>query len=117
MLGRSLIYTLRPRNSFLGVGLQSCRAFEFENPRLRKFKNKAAAKERRRIVRASKGDVNKTPLDTGEELPPFLIPPRYKLMFRMMQDARNTGRLQRKEIPVEKRKEFAQKAREYAMYV
>ena len=43
-----------------------------------------AAKERRRIVRARKADEGKSPKDKGEELPPFFIPPRYKLLFKYM---------------------------------
>ena len=66
-----------------------------------------AAKERRRIVRANKANENKSPVDMGEELPPFMIPPRYKLMFKMMQNDRNNTRLHRKEIPLADKEKFA----------
>ena len=57
---------------------------EFETPRFRNKKYKAAAKERRRIVRANKANEGKSPADMGEELPPFMIPPRYKLIFKFL---------------------------------
>ena len=57
---------------------------QFETPRIRNRKYKMAAKERRRIVRARKADEGKSPKDKGEELPPFFIPPRYKLLFKYM---------------------------------
>ena len=88
MLGRSLLkQTLRPqRFAFTQSSelLNSTRRFDYTNPRVRNKKHKAAAKERRRIVRARKADVNKSPHDMGEELPPFMIPPRYKLIFKYL---------------------------------
>ena len=72
------------------------RKVEFETPRIRNRKYKMAAKERRRIVRANKANAGKTPNDLGEELPPFMIPPRYKLIFKYMQTHRNATRIQRK---------------------
>ena len=53
----------------------------------------------------------------GEELPPFMIPPRYKLMFKIMQNDRNNTRLHRKEIPLADKERFAQQAKDWAMYV
>ena len=93
------------------------RKMEFETPRIRNRKYKMAAKERRRIVRARKTDAGKTPNDLGEELPPFMIPPRYKLIFKFMQAHRNASRIQRKQIPLDVTSKFAQKAKDHAQYV
>ena len=69
------------------------RKVEFDNPKVRNRKYKMAAKERRRIVRNAKANAGKTPNELGEELPPFMIPPRYKLIFKYMQAHRNASRL------------------------
>ena len=53
----------------------------------------------------------------GEEVPPFMIPARYKLIFKYLQEHKNAHRLARKPVPLEKKKEFAASAKEYAMYV
>ena len=86
----------------------------FETPRIRNRKYKLAAKERRRVVRARKMDEGKSPKDKGEELPPFFIPPRYKLMFKYMQGIKNSSRLHRKPIPSERKKEFGAEAKAFA---
>ena len=90
---------------------------QFETPRIRNRKYKMAAKERRRIVRARKADEGKSPKDKGEELPPFFIPPRYKLLFKYMQNVKNASRLHRKPIPSKRKREFGNDAKEFAQYV
>ena len=97
--------------------LTATRRFDYENLATRNKKHKAAAKERRRITRAKKSDINKTPADLGEETPPFLIPPRYKLVLKYLQAHKNSSRLHRKPIPEDRKEAFAKHAKEYAMYV
>ena len=95
MLSRTILPVFR--SSTFGINsaavAATTRRFDFSNPKVRNRKYKAAAKERRRIVRARKADENKSPHDMGEELPPFLIPPRYKLIFKYMQAHKNARRL------------------------
>ena len=99
MLNRSLLQVLgRPSNFQLtkcSSAMQASRfgKEEYETLRFRNKKYKAAAKERRRIVRAKKTDEGKSPNDMGEELPPFMIPPRYKLIFKYLQANKNATRL------------------------
>ena len=86
------------------------RKFDFTPPPVRNRKHKAAAKERRRIIRAKLADKDKSPLELGEEIPPFFIPARYKLIFKYLQAQKNSRRLQRKELPVAKKEELAERA-------
>ena len=37
----------------------------------------------------------------NEEIPPFFMPQRYKLIFKLMEDAKNASRLGRKPMPLE----------------
>ena len=39
--------------------------------------------------------------EINEEIPPFFMPQRYKLIFKLMEDARNASRLGRKPMPLE----------------
>ena len=85
MLSRTIFSVFR--TSTFGINsaaIAATRRFDFPNPKVRNRKYKAAAKERRRVVRARKANEGKSPHDMGEELPPFLIPPRYKLIFKYM---------------------------------
>ena len=54
--------------------------------------------------------------DPGEEVPPFFLPARYKLLGKVIEEARNSGRIGRKPIPENVKKEFAAHAKEYAAY-
>ena len=65
----------------------------YDPPPVRNKKHKAAAKERRRILRANKALEGKTPGELGEEIPPFMIPPRYKLIFKYLEAHKNARRL------------------------
>ena len=98
MLNRTLKSVLRP-SLFEASSDLSARRFKYDNPKLHNLKYPNAAKERRRLKREMKSDENKTPLEMGETIPPFYIAPRYKLMFKMIQDNKNSRRLQRKPIP------------------
>ena len=91
----------------MGPEIEATRRFAYENPTLRNHKNKMAAKDRRRIARAAKANENKTPADLGEELPPFMIPARYKLLFKFLQQHKNSTRLHRKPIPFDAKQAFA----------
>ena len=66
------------------------------------------------MVRENKANEAKSPLERGEEIPPYLIPARYKLIFKYMQAHKNARRLQRKPIPSERKAEFAEHAKKYA---
>jgi len=39
--------------------------------------------------------------DSGEEVPPFFMPQRYKLLYKIMEDHKNITRLGRKPVPLE----------------
>lgn len=39
--------------------------------------------------------------DSGEEIPPFFMPQRYKLLYKVMEDHKNCTRLGRKPMPLE----------------
>lgn len=73
----------------------------YENMRVRNHKHRSAAKEKRKQARrdrmAGAGNVR----DSGEEIPPFFMPQRYKLLYKVMEDHKNSGRLGRKPMPLE----------------
>ena len=54
-------------------------------PPSRKKKKPAEIKRLRMIIRERKTLKNKSPHDLGQEVPPFFIPPRYKMMFKYIQ--------------------------------
>jgi hypothetical protein len=54
--------------------------------------------------------------DTTEEIPPFFMPMRYKLLMKVMEDHKNSMRLGRKPMPVEVRTELAKVAKEYSEF-
>lgn len=54
-----------------------------------------------------------TPKQTGEELPPFFIPARYKLLFKCLQEKRNSNRFSRKPMPDAVKKEFVEKCKDF----
>lgn len=58
----------------------------------------------------------KSPRDTGEDIPPFFLPARYKLLFKVYELQKNSARIGRKPIPEKVKKEFAAKAKEYMEY-
>lgn len=60
------------------------RGNSYENLRVRSLKYKSMAKEKRKAVRRLAIGGVKSPKDTGEELPPFFLPPRYKLLYKVL---------------------------------
>ena len=48
------------------------------------------------------------------EIPPFFLPARYKLLFQIIENSKNSTRIGRKPMPVELKKEFAAHAKEYS---
>ena len=93
------------------------RRFDHDPAPTRMKKHKGAAKERRRIVRARKAEADKAPHERGEEISPFFLPARYKLILKFMQEHKNSRRLQRKPMPQEKKDWFAEKSKARSMYV
>ena len=85
----------------------------YENLKTRNLKYKSAAKEKRKQARrkrlAGPGGLK----DTTQEIPPFFQPQRYKLLYKVMEDHKNSGRYGRKPIPVEVKQNFAKIAKEY----
>ena len=49
----------------------------------------------------------------NEEIPPFFMPQRYKLIFKLMEDAKNASRLGRKPMPLEVKQQLATACKEY----
>ena len=82
-------------------------------PKYRNRSYKSAAKEKRKQFRrermAGVGNVK----DSGEEVPPFFLPQRYKLLYKLMEDHKNAHRLGRKPMPVEVKQELAKASKEY----
>ena len=120
MLNRILARSLRPTTMPFAPASSSVdlatRRFIYDMPPTRNTKNKAKAKERRRITRQKKSDAAKTPTERGEEVPPYFIPQRVKVLFKFYETHRNSTRLHRKPIPAELKADFAEKARAYAQY-
>jgi hypothetical protein len=65
------------------------------------------AKEKRKAVRRMAIGGVKSPKETGEELPPFFLQPRYKLLYKVLQDQKNSTRIARKPMPEALKLEFA----------
>jgi len=100
---------LKPFN--LG-SLTQCSKFDFgsrpdyPNLRIHKLKYKSMAREKRKATRrAAMGGV-KTPKEMGEEQPPFFLPPRYKLMFKVLTQNKNCTRIGRKPMPDDVKADF-----------
>ena len=80
------------------------------------MKYKSMAKEKRKAVRRMAIGGVKSPKDTGEELPPFFLQPRYKLLYKVLSDQKNCGRIARKPMPEAVKLDFAKKSKEYHAY-
>mmetsp|Transcript_11818 Transcript_11818/g.19974 ORF Transcript_11818/g.19974 Transcript_11818/m.19974 type:complete len:99 (+) Transcript_11818:200-496(+) len=61
--------------------------------------------------------AGKSPFEMGEEVPPVFMPQRAKLMLKFAQTVRNSTRLHRKKVPLDKIRAFGAEAREFAQYV
>ena len=88
----------------------------YENYRTRNRSYRSAAKEKRKQARrdrmAGAGNIK----DSGEEIPPFFMPQRYKLLYKVMEDHKNAHRLGRKPIPLEVKQRMAAVAKEYSEF-
>ena len=100
--------------STLGIGMAA--GHTYENLRVRNKKYKSAAKEKRKQVRREAMAGFKSPKETGEELPPFFLPPRYKLLYKLYTEGKNSHRVGRKPIPLDAKRAFAAHAKEYQAY-
>ena len=49
----------------------------------------------------------------NEDIPPFYLPQRYKLIFKIMEDNKNASRLGRKPMPPEVKQQLATACKEY----
>ena len=121
MLNRTLITSVFRSQKFAITASSnldaSTRRFKFDNIKQVNHKYKAAAKERRRVMRNKKADENKLPNEMGEIQPAFMIPARYKLILKYIQTFKNQHRLARKPIPIENKQQFAQTAKDYALWI
>jgi len=85
----------------------------YDNYRTRNRSYRSAAKEKRKQARrdrmAGAGNVK----DSGEEIPPFFMPQRYKLLYKVMEDHKNSSRLGRKPMPLEVKQKLGQVAKDY----
>ena len=71
----------------------------------------------RKIRKASILQGTKNPRDFGEERPPFYqVQARYKLLYKLLQDRKNTTLVQRKPFPEDRKAEFVAASKEYSMY-
>ena len=118
----ALIRAMRQSNSFgsLLLGSQAL-ATRRENPypnlRVKNIKYKNMAREKRKErVRQQRATDQGMGNEKTEEVPPFFLPARYKLMFNLAADMRNAHRVGRKPIPENLKKEFAAHAKQYAEY-
>ena len=51
--------------------------------------------------------------DSNEEIPPFFMPQRYKLLYKVMEDHKNSARPGRKQMPLEVKQKLAALSKEY----
>jgi hypothetical protein len=56
----------------------------YENNRVRLRKYKSLAKLSRKLKKAGAMAGSKNPRDFGEEMPPYFLQPRYKLMYKVL---------------------------------
>lgn len=80
-----MVGLMRPRNFLqLSVFDATRRGNTYENLRVRSLKYKSMAKEKRKAARRMAIGGVKSPKDTNEELPPFFLQPRYKLLYKVL---------------------------------
>lgn len=80
------------------------RGNNFENIKVHRLKYRGMAKAKRKEARRIRMQGMLTPKDTGEEMPPFFLGPRVKLMYKVLQDHKNCARIGRKPMPADVRK-------------
>ena len=71
----------------------------YDNPGFRANKYRGAARERKKQAKRDKMAAVSNLKDAGNDVPPFFLPQRYKLLFAVMQDHKNCSRLGRKPMP------------------
>ena len=84
-----------------------------------RFRNKAyrsSAREKRKQMKRDKMASATSVKDSGEDIPPFFLPQRYKLLYRVMEDHKNASRLGRKPMPQEVKQNLAKVAKEYSEF-
>ena len=85
----------------------------YQNYKVKQRSYKSMAKEKRKQARRARMAGLGSIKDSGEEIPPFFMPQRYKLLFKVMEDHRNSHRLGRKPMPLEVKQKLAEVAKEY----
>jgi hypothetical protein len=87
MYSHPLTSLFRSSNVFSGPSAllaTAKRAPFYENNRVRQRKYKSLAKMSRKLKKAATMAGSKNPRDFGEEMPPFFLQPRYKLLFKVL---------------------------------
>ena len=79
----------------------------YENVRTRNLRYKSAAKERRKEQKRQRMAGVGSIKDSGEEIPPFFLPQRYKLLYKIFEDTKNAHRLGRKPMPLDVKQKLA----------
>lgn len=103
-------------SSSAAVEMAARKAPYYDNQRVRARKYKSLAKLNRKMKKASAMSGSRNPRDFGEEMPPFFLAPRYKLLYKVLQDQKNAQRVQRKPMPEALRKDFAEQSKAYHQY-
>merc|ERR1711865_810192 len=89
---------------------------DYPNLRVHKLKYKSMAREKRKQTRRLAMGGIKTPKEMGEEQPPFYLPPRYKLMFKVLTANKNCTRIGRKPMSDDLMADFVKQSKEYHAY-
>lgn len=120
MFNPLMVGLFRPRTSLFfnsaAVQAASRRGNTYENLKVHNIRYKGMAKQRRKERQRLSMGGTKSPKDTGEELPPFFLPPRYKLMYKVLQDHKTCARIGRKPVPDDVKLKFAEASKEYNAY-
>lgn len=91
----------------------ACRAkIGYEQYRNRNKAYRSSAREKRKQMKRDKM-ASTSVKDSGEEVPPFFLPQRYKLLYKVMEDHKNSSRLGRKPMPQEVKDNLAAVSKEY----
>ncbi len=85
MFNNSLMTGLFRPSIFLNSAFNAARrGNNFENNKVHRLKYRGMAKAKRKEARRLRMQGMLTPKDTGEEMPPFFIGPRVKLMYKVL---------------------------------
>lgn len=84
MFNSLMVGLLRP-SMLQNSALQATRSrVAYDNLLVHRKKYRGMAKQKRKETRRANLSGVKSPKDTGEELPPFFLQPRYKLMYKVL---------------------------------